>query len=63
MALRRMLVAMIALATMAVTASAVSAQSRAPTEAEAILQQTLRDIEAKAKGVKPTTNQIGRAHV
>ena len=57
MAPRRMLVAMIALATMAVTASALSAQSRPPTEAEVILQQTLRDIEAKAKGVKPTTNR------
>ena len=54
---RRMLVAMIALVTIAITASAVGAQSRPPTEAEAILQQTLQDIEAKAKGVKPTTNR------
>ena len=54
---RRMLVAMIALATIAVTAGAVSAQSRPPTEAETILQQTLRDIDAKARGVKPTTNR------
>src|SRR4029453_13348804 len=57
MAPRWMLVAMIALATTAVTASAVSAQSRPPTEAETILQQTLRDIDAKAQGVKPTTNR------
>src|SRR5918994_3590732 len=58
---RRMLVAMTALAVMAVTASplmsASSAQSRPPTEAETILQQTLRDIDAKAQGVKPTTNR------
>ena len=53
---RRMLVAMVATAVMAVTASAVSAHGRPPTEAETILQQTLRDIDAKAKGVKPTTN-------
>ena len=57
MAPRWMLVAMIALATTAVTAGAVSAQSRPPTEAETILQQTLRDIDAKARGVKPTTNR------
>src|ERR671910_2237076 len=57
MAPRRMLVAMIALATIAITASALSAQSRPPTEAETILQQTLRDIDAKAKGVKPTTDR------
>jgi hypothetical protein len=54
---RWMLVAMIVLATTAVTAGAVGAQSRPPTEAEAILQQTLRDIDAKARGVKPTTNR------
>ena len=57
MAPRPMLVAMVALTIMAVTAGAVSAQSRPPTEAERILQQTLRDIDAKAKGVKPTTNR------
>jgi hypothetical protein len=57
MAPRWMLVAMIALATTAVTAGAVSAQSRPPTEAETILQQTLRDIDAKARGIKPTTNR------
>ena len=56
MARRRMLVAMVAGAVMAVTASGVSAHGRPPTEAETILQQTLRDIDAKAKGVKPTTN-------
>ena len=61
MAPRPMLVAMVATAIMAVTASALSVQSRPPTEAETILQQTLRDIDAKARGVKPTTNrQLGQ---
>jgi len=60
MASRRILVAMVVTAIMAVTASAsaVSARSRPPTEAETILQQTLRDIDAKAQGVKPTTNSL-----
>ena len=53
----RQMLAMIAVAAMAVTGSAVSAHSRPPTEAETILQQTLRDIDAKARGVKPTTNR------
>jgi len=57
MARRRMLVAMVATAIMVVGAGAVSARSRPPTEAETILQQTLRDIQAKAQGVKPTTNR------
>jgi hypothetical protein len=57
MAPRRLLVAMVASAVMAVTVGAVSAQGRPPTEAETILQQTLRDIDAKARGVKPTTNR------
>ena len=57
MAPRRMLVAMVASAIMVVAASAVSARSRPPTEAETIQQQTLRDIGAKAKGVKPTTKR------
>jgi Domain of unknown function (DUF1929) len=58
MARRRMwLVAMVVGAVMAVGVSAVSAHGRPPTEAETILQQTLRDIDAKAKGVKPTTSR------
>src|SRR4029450_3330924 len=55
MARRRMLVAMVATAIMVVGAGAVSARSRPPTEAETILEQTLRDIDAKARGGKPTT--------
>src|SRR4029450_2820686 len=54
---RPMLVAMAASAILAVTVSALSAQRRPPTEAATIRRQTLRNIDAKARGVKPTTNR------
>jgi hypothetical protein len=50
MAPRRLLVAMVASAVMAVTVGAVSAQGRPPTEAETILQQTLRRHRRKGPG-------------